>query len=95
MAAYVIANMDIKDPAGYEEYRKLSRPAIEKYGGKAIVRNGQFEVRDGGWTPKRLVILEFESYEQARIFYDSPEYRAARAIKEKCADTELVIVEGL
>ena len=95
MAAYVIANIDVKDPEGYKEYSKLSRPAMEKYGGKAIVRNGQVDVKEGNLVPKRFVILEFESMEKAREYYDSPEYRAARAIREKYATADLLIVEGV
>ena len=95
MAAYVIANIDVKDPDGYAGYSKLARPAIEKYGGKAIVRNGQVDVKEGSWVPRRLVILQFESLEQARKFYDSPEYREARAVREKYSTADFLIIEGL
>ncbi|MDB5080025.1 MAG: hypothetical protein JWP00_1949 [Chloroflexi bacterium] len=95
MAAYVIANIDVKDPEGYAGYSKLARPAIEKYGGKAIVRNGEVDVKEGSWVPKRLVILQFESMEQARKFYDSPEYREARAIREKFSSAEFLLIDGV
>lgn len=95
MAAYVIANIDVKDPEGYAGYSKLARPAIEKYGGKAIVRNGEVDLKEGSWAVKRLVILQFESMEQARKFYDSPEYRAARAVREKYSSADFLIVDGI
>ena len=95
MAAYVIANIDVKDPDGYAGYSKLARPAIEKYGGKAIVRNGEVAVKEGSWVPKRLVILQFESLEQAHAFYDSPEYQEARAVREKYSSADFLIIEGL
>jgi uncharacterized protein (DUF1330 family) len=95
MAAYVIANIDVKDPEGYAGYSKLARPAIEKYGGKAVVRNGQVDVKEGAWVIKRLVILQFDSMEQARTFYDSAEYKAARAVREKYSSADFLLVEGI
>ncbi|MBN9392541.1 MAG: DUF1330 domain-containing protein [Chloroflexi bacterium] len=94
MAAYVVANIEVKDPEGYKDYSKLSRPAMEKYGGKALVRNGQVDIKEGTFVPKRFVILEFESMEQAQAYYNSPEYQAAKAIREKYAVTDFIIVEG-
>ncbi len=90
----MIANIDVKDPDGYAGYSKLARPAIEKYGGKAIIRNGKVDVKEGSWVPKRLVILQFESLEQANAFYDSPEYREARAVREKYSSADFLIIEG-
>jgi uncharacterized protein (DUF1330 family) len=94
MAAYVIANVDVKDPAGYEEYRKLVPATIEKYGGKYLVRGGAFEKLEGEWQPKRLVVLEFGSLDQARRWYMSEEYRPAKALRKKSAASDLIVVEG-
>ena len=66
MAGYVIANVDVKDQAGYEEYRKLVPATVAKYGGKYVVRGGAVEKLEGNWQPKRVVVLEFGSAEQAR-----------------------------
>src|SRR6266496_2309345 len=57
MSAYVIVEIDILDPAGYEEYKKLASATVEKYGGKYIVRGGRTEVLEGDWDPKRIVVL--------------------------------------
>jgi uncharacterized protein (DUF1330 family) len=57
MPAYIIVEIDIHDPAGYEEYKTLAGAAVEKYGGKYIVRGGRTEVLEGDWTPKRIVVL--------------------------------------
>lgn len=95
MAAYVIANIDVKDAVGYEEYKKLTAPSIEKYGGRYVVRGGNFQVLEGRWKPARLAVLEFPSAEQARRWYDSEEYAKAKAIRMRTAEADLVIVEGV
>ena len=55
----------------------------------------QIEVLEGDWTPKRLVILEFPSLEQAKAFWDSPEYAEAKALRMATATSEVVLMEGL
>jgi len=94
MAGYVIANVDVKDAVAYEEYRKLVPATIQKYGGKYLVRGGPHEVLEGGWTPSRVVVLEFSSVEQAKRWYVSDEYRPAKAIRQRTAVSSVVIVEG-
>ncbi len=71
MPAYIIVEIEILDPAGYEEYKKLAGATVEKYGGKYIVRGGKTEVLEGDWQPKRIVVLEFEST-QPRAAQDAP-----------------------
>jgi uncharacterized protein (DUF1330 family) len=94
MAAYILADVDIKDAAGFEEYRKHVPATVEEYGGKFCVRGGRFETLEGTWPLKRLVVLEFPSVEQARRWYDSPEYREPKALRFKTATTNLILVEG-
>jgi len=95
MAAYVIADVEVTDPAAYEEYRKLVPATIEKYGGKYLARGGATEVKEGNWTPARLVILEFASMDQAKRWYGSPEYAPALAIRKRASRSKLVFAEGL
>jgi uncharacterized protein (DUF1330 family) len=95
MSAYVIADIDITDPAAYEEYRKQVPAVIARYGGKYIARGGKVEPLEGGWTPKRIALLEFPSMEQALKFYRSPEYAPLLAIRQKASRGKLVIVEGV
>lgn len=95
MAAYVIANVEVTDPAAYEEYRKLVPATIEKYRGKYLARGGATEVKEGDWTPARFVILEFPSMDQARRWYDSPEYAPALAIRKRASKSRLIFAEGL
>ena len=95
MAAYVIVNITIRDPMRYEEYKRLATPTVDAYGGRYVARGGSVDVRDGGWTPSRLVVLEFPTVERARAWWDSPEYAPAKAVRQSCADTQLVITEGV
>jgi uncharacterized protein (DUF1330 family) len=94
MAAYVIAEIDITDPAAYEDYRRQVPAVIARYGGKYIVRGGKVESLEGGWSPKRIAIVEFPSIEQALKFYRSPEYAPLIRIRQKASRGKLVIVEG-
>src|SRR6266478_858406 len=75
MPAYIIVEIDILDPVGYEEYKKLAGATVEKYGGKYIVRGGKTEVLEGDWKPKRIVVLQFNSAERAREWLNCEEYR--------------------
>ncbi len=94
MAGYVIAEVDVHDTALYDEYRKLVAPTVERYGGKFLVRGGAVDSKEGGWAPKRVVVLEFPSTDQARKWYASPEYAPALAMRLKAAKARMVIVEG-
>lgn len=95
MAAYVIAEVDVHDPALFEEYRKIVPATIAQYGGKYLVRGGATESKEGGWMPKRVVVLEFPSMDQARKWYHSTEYAPALAMRLKAAKNRMVIVEGV
>jgi len=95
MEAYVIADIDIRDPVGYEEYRKLAAPTMGAYGGKFVVRGGRVEELEGEWSPKRLIVVEFESFEQAKRWYASQEYRVAKSVRERTAITNMILVEGV
>jgi uncharacterized protein (DUF1330 family) len=95
MPAYVVVNVTIRDPARYEEYKRLAFPTVSTYGGHYVARGGRVDVREGSWSPSRLVILEFPDLERARAWWSSPEYAPAKALRQSCADTQLVITEGL
>jgi uncharacterized protein (DUF1330 family) len=95
MAAYVVVNVDVRDPAEYETYKRLAPPSIAAYGGRYVVRGGAVNVLEGGWVPKRLVILEFPTVEQARAWWASPEYAPAKALRQACAHSDLLVVAGV
>jgi uncharacterized protein (DUF1330 family) len=95
MPAYVIANVNVQDAATFEEYRKQVPATIAEHGGRYLVRGGRVERFEGSWSPTRLVVLEFPSMDQARRWYDSEEYREPKALRMKCAMTDVVLVEGV
>ena len=94
MSAYLIAEIDVVDPAAYEDYRKQVLAVVTKYGGKFIVRGGKIEPKEGGWTPKRIVVVEFPSLAQAQKWYGSPEYAPLIKLRQKASKGKLIIVEG-
>jgi len=94
MSAYVIVEIEIVDPVGYEEYRKLAGATVEKYGGKYIVRGGKAEVLEGDWNPKRIVVLEFRTMERAKQWLNCEDYREPRKMRHRTAKTNMILVEG-
>ncbi|RIX49849.1 MAG: DUF1330 domain-containing protein [Rhodocyclales bacterium GT-UBC] len=77
-------------------YRLLSQAAVEHYGGRFLVRGGVMGHLEGGRSlPERLVVVEFDSVDQARRFYDSPEYQVARKVREQAAEMNMLLVAGV
>jgi len=95
VAAYIIADVTVTDPAAMEEYRKRVPATLTKYGGRFVVRGGAHQTVEGDWKPNRLVVLEFPSLEQARRWYDSEEYREPKAMRLRAGRTNLVMVDGI
>ena len=93
MAAYLIAEVDVTDAKAYEGYRPLAAASIARHGGKYIVRGGRTQGLEGG-EPQRVVVLEFATMAAARAFYDSPDYREARKIREAASRSRVFLVEG-
>ncbi len=95
MPAYIVVDCEVTDPVRYEQYRLLTPAAIARHGGRFLVRGGATEVLEGDWQPRRVVLLEFPSMEAARTFYDSPEYREARAVRDGAANMDIIVVAGV
>jgi uncharacterized protein (DUF1330 family) len=95
MPAYLISTIEITDPAGDEEYRKLVAPVLQQYGGRFLVRGGTIHCLEGEWRPKRVVVVQFDSVEKAKAFNDAPEYAQAKAIRHRTAVSSVIVVEGL
>ncbi|MFO1244497.1 MAG: DUF1330 domain-containing protein [Ramlibacter sp.] len=94
-SAYVIANVDVTNPEQYEEYKKLSTIAMKAHGAEVCIRGGKVEVLEGDWNPARFVMLKFPSVDQARAFYNSVEYEAAKKAREGAAVMRMLVVEGV
>jgi uncharacterized protein (DUF1330 family) len=95
VAAYVIVEIDIVDPAGYEEYKKLAGATVERYGGKYVVRGGAAETLEGDWDPKRIVVLQFGSMQRAKDWLNCEEYREPRKMRHRTAKTKMIVVESV
>ena len=83
----------MKNAERYPEYLAAARPAFEKYGARFLVRGGRFEAMEGS-PRERNVVVEFDDYATALACYRSPEYQAAKALRNAYADSDFVIVEG-
>ena len=94
-SGYIIAWVDVTDPQQYEEYKRWSSAAIQARGAEICVRGGRVETLEGDWQPGRIVVLKFPSFEAARAFHDSPEYRRAREARAGAAVMRMICVEGL
>ena len=95
MSAYVIFDVDIRDPAKYQEFMTGVKPALEAAGVKYLARGGAHKVYEGDWEPRRIVLLEFPSLAAWEEFYNGPTYRSLKAIRDACSSARLVGVEGL
>jgi uncharacterized protein (DUF1330 family) len=95
MTAYVVADIDVTDTTQYERYKALSPGAVAAAGGRFVARGGTVAPLEGGWTPTRLVIIEFPDLAAAKRFYDSPLYREARNARDGAARCRMFAVEGL
>ena len=95
MPAYVIAQVDVHDPATFKRYADAVPATIAQYGGKYRVRGGAVTAKEGDWSPKRLVMLEFPDMATAHRWYDSPEYQAIIGDRLSASNGKLIFVEGL
>lgn len=95
MPTYLIVDIEITDPNLYEEVKRRTPATIAAYGGRYLARGSGTQTVDGQWTPKRIVLLEFESLDRAKAWLTSPEYRPVRELRDRSAVVHIVAVEGL
>ena len=95
MPAYLVAEVEVNDPAVYETYRAGVLAAARPYGGRYLVRGGKTELLEGAPQPARVVIVEFDSMSQLKMFWNSPQYTPLRRIRESSATSRIFAVEGL
>ena len=95
MPAYIIVDAEVTDPERYAEYRKAVPPTLAEHGGRMLVRGGEWELIEGDWKPKRVIVVEFPSVEKAKSWYASPAYAAARELRRGAANLNMIVVEGV
>ena len=91
--AYWIVRVSVRDEARYPDYLAAAKPAFEKFGARFIVRGGAFEAMEGN-ARDRNVVVEFADRATATACYRSPEYGAAKAIRQQYADADFIIIDG-
>jgi uncharacterized protein (DUF1330 family) len=94
MAAYVIADIRVTDPVGYEPYRPLAAASIARFGGRFRARGGTAQLLEGGPAPERIVVIEFPDAATAQRWYQSEEYQSALKIRQAASQGRLILVEG-
>ena len=94
MKAFVIVDVDVKDPVRYEDYKKLTPGSLMPFEGRFVVRGGKAETLEGDWSPTRIVVVEFPSLEKAKAWWSSAGYAPAKAIRQSTSETQMIVVEG-
>lgn len=95
MAAYVLADVRRTNIEQAARYSEQSGPCVARHGGRFLARGGSIQILEGHWDPERLVIIEFDTMEAARAWYDSDDYCAIRALREGAGDWQMLVVDGL
>lgn len=95
MPAYLLVNIEITDPQRYAEYVKVVPPTIARYGGRYLARGGRAECLEGSLRPKRVVVLEFPTFESAKEWWSCDDYAAPKRLRQSAAITDMLLVEGV
>ena len=93
MSAYVIVELEVSDPEEYAAYGKLAEASVARHGGRFVVRGGEFEVIEGEWSP-RMIVLEFDSLDTVRSWYHSADYQACLPMRLRSSKGRMIAVEG-
>ena len=95
MAAYVIFDVEIRDPERYQDFMSQVKPALTDAGARYLARGGALKIYEGDWSPRRIVILEFPSVAAWEAFYLGPVYQGLKVIRDQCSSARLVSVQGI
>ena len=93
LPGYVVAEVDVTDPATFQKYAEKTPGTVAQYGGHYIIRGGKNTSIEGD-APKRFVVIQFETVEKAKAWEDSPEYNAVKPIRHSSAKSRVFIIEG-
>lgn len=96
MPAFLIIEIAAVDvPELYASYRQAVSSTLAAAGGTYIVRGGQVEVLEGDWRPNRMVVVRFDSADEARRWWNSPGYAELKAMRQRSTKTNMILVEGV
>lgn len=95
MPAYLVAHLDVHDPDTFARYREKVTPLIDRFGGRYRIRGGAAQALEGDWQVPRLVVIEFQSRDALRHFYDSPEYQEILPLRQNAATGPVAMVDGV
>jgi uncharacterized protein (DUF1330 family) len=95
MTAYLIVDLDVEDLSALDDYRRQASPILAKYGGRMLVRPVSAEVLEGDWTPKRLMVLEFETMEALDRWWTSEDYHPLKPLRQRVSKAGVVAVNGV
>ncbi|MGW6442275.1 DUF1330 domain-containing protein [Lentzea sp. NPDC055074] len=93
MTAYVVIDLNIADPAGFQQYVDGVTPLLAKAGGRNVLTDGDALVLEGDWTPPTLVIHEFADKAAVQAFWDSPEYQPFKDLRRRYSTVRVVVGE--
>jgi uncharacterized protein (DUF1330 family) len=95
MSAYMIVDLDVADVSALQEYRRHALPILQKYGGRTLVRLGDAEVLEGNWTPHRLIVLEFQTMDALKRWWNSEDYRPLVPLRQRVSKAHVIAVDGV
>lgn len=95
MRGYIIVDLVVTDPEVYDEYRGQVQATLDEFGGRFLVRGGQTETLEGDWQPERMVVIEFDSVENAKAWWSSSMYADPKAMRQRSAKTNMLLVQGV
>jgi uncharacterized protein (DUF1330 family) len=94
LPAYIIADIQVTDPAAYDGYQPLAAASVARFGGRFAVRGGKIDLLEGAPEPERIVVIEFPDVDTARRLYRSEEYQEALKIRQSASRGRVFLVEG-
>lgn len=95
MPAYAIAHLH--NPhfnADVGQYLERIQDTLDPFGGRFLVHGGDVEVKEGPW-PGTIVVIAFPGIDEARNWYDSPEYQAILHLRTDHIDGQAILVQGV
>jgi uncharacterized protein (DUF1330 family) len=94
MPVYLIADIRVHDPQRYAQYTEQAQGIVARHGGRYLVRGGSVAPLAGNWQPERIIVISFDTIEQLRACFASPEYRAIAPLREDSTTSRSIAVEG-